>query len=166
MHDADKVAVCKDFLKEGKCGNGESCDLSHDITPERVPNCLHYAKGHCAKADCVYTHSEAAPSAPVCEAFGFCGFCEKGANCANRHVFECPDFANTGVCRNKRCKLQHRERASVLRSISKPDEVMEDVSSDEGAVDSDDVDSDDVAELIEADSDDSDFENPKDFLPV
>ncbi|KAJ6446030.1 CCCH zinc finger protein [Purpureocillium lavendulum] len=167
MHDPHKVAVCKDFLKEGKCANGESCDLSHELTPQRVPDCLHFAKGYCAKPDCVFTHSKAAPSAPVCEAFGFCGYCEKGAECSDRHVFECPDFSNTGVCKNKKCKLLHRERASVLRTnTAAADEDMDDVSSDEGSVDSDDVDSDDVAEFIEADSDDSDYENPKDFLPI
>ncbi|KAH0595987.1 hypothetical protein MHUMG1_06537 [Metarhizium humberi] len=161
------VAVCKDFLKDGKCPNGESCDLSHDVSPERVPNCLHYAKGHCTKADCPYTHSRAAPGALVCEAFGFYGYCDKGASCTERHVFECPDFSNTGICKSKGCKLLHRERASVLRNQAKANDAMdEDVSSDEEAVDSDDVDSDEVAEFIEAESDDSDFENQKDFIPL
>ncbi|KAF5125500.1 Zinc finger CCCH domain-containing protein [Metarhizium anisopliae] len=162
-----RVAVCKDFLKDGKCPNGESCDLSHDVSPERVPNCLHYAKGHCTKADCPYTHSRAAPGALVCEAFGFYGYCDKGASCTERHVFECPDFSNTGICKSKGCKLLHRERASVLRNQAKANDAMdEDVSSDEEAVDSDDVDSDEVAEFIEAESDDSDFENQKDFIPL
>ncbi|KAK2593930.1 hypothetical protein QQS21_008393 [Conoideocrella luteorostrata] len=167
QHDPNKVAVCKDFLKDGKCRNGEFCDLSHDLTPERIPNCLHHAKGHCTNPECPYTHSKAAPSALVCEAFGFYGFCDKGANCTERHVFECPDFSNTGVCKTKGCKLLHRERASVLRNQTKADNAMdEDISSDEEAVDSDDVDSDEVAEFIEAESDDSDFENQKDFLPL
>jgi len=164
MHDPDKVALCKDYLKDGECARGESCDLSHSMSPERVPNCLHYAKGNCTKPDCPYTHSKALPGAPVCNAFGFYGYCEKGADCAERHVFECPDFSNTGRCRNKRCKLPHRERASVLRNQARPDEDMEDLSSDDGSVDSNDVDSDEVAEFIEADSDDSDFENSKDFI--
>ena len=166
VHDPQKVAVCKDFLKEGKCANGESCDLSHELTPERVPNCLHFAKGHCAKADCPYTHSKASPGAPVCKAFGFYGFCSNGADCTERHVFECPDFSNTGRCKNKGCKLPHRERASVLRNQSKDEDDGEDVSSDEEAAASDDVDSDAVAEFIEDDSDDSDFENAKDFIPL
>ncbi|KAH8170170.1 CCCH zinc finger protein [Sarocladium implicatum] len=165
VHDPQKVAVCKDFLK-GKCANGESCDLSHELTPERVPNCLHFAKGHCAKADCPYTHSKASPGAPVCKAFGFYGYCSNGADCTDRHVFECPDFSNTGRCKNKGCKLPHRERASVLRNQNKDEDDGEDVSSDEEAADSDDVDSDAVAEFIEADSEDSDFENSKDFIPL
>ncbi|KAH7329025.1 hypothetical protein B0I35DRAFT_473673 [Stachybotrys elegans] len=162
-HDPHKVAICKDFLKDGTCARGESCDLSHDLRPERVPNCLHYAKGHCAKADCAYTHSKSPAGAPVCADFGFYGYCDKGAECTERHVFECPDFSNTGRCKNRGCKLLHRERASVLR---RADEAGEDVSSDEEA-DSDDVDSDEVAEFIEADSDsDTETEGPKSFLPI
>ncbi|KAF5003794.1 hypothetical protein FDECE_9689 [Fusarium decemcellulare] len=167
LHDPNKVALCKDFLKEGRCANGESCDLSHDMTPERTPNCLHFAKGHCAKADCPYTHSKASPGASVCRDFGFNGYCTKGADCTERHVFECPDFSNTGRCKVKGCKLPHRERASVLRNQAKADdEPMEDVSSDDEAADSDDVDSDEVAEFIDADSDCSDFEEQRDFLSI
>ncbi|KAF4512580.1 hypothetical protein G6O67_001700 [Ophiocordyceps sinensis] len=166
QHDPAKVTACRDFLKEGKCADGESCDLSHDLSPQRVPNCVHFAKGNCAKPDCLYTHSQAAPGAPVCEAFGFCGYCEKGASCTERHVFECPDFSNTGSCKIKGCKLLHRERASVLRAHGKQGEPEGDVSSEDEADDSDDVDSDEVAELIEAESDDSLDEKNKDFLPI
>lgn len=163
-HDPNKVALCKDFMKEGKCVHGESCDLSHDMTPERTPNCLHFAKGHCTKPDCPFTHSQAPPSAPVCRGFGIYGYCEKGADCKERHVFECPDFSNTGRCKNKGCKLLHRERASVLRNQA--NNTMEDVSSEDEAEDSDDVDSDAVAEFIEADSDDSDLEDKMDFISL
>ncbi|KPM34872.1 hypothetical protein AK830_g11709 [Neonectria ditissima] len=166
MHDPNKVALCKEYLKEGHCANGESCDLSHDVTPERVPNCVHFAKGYCTKSDCPYTHSKASPGALVCRAFGFNGYCEKGADCTERHVFECPDFSNTGSCKVKGCKLLHRERASVLRHQAKTDETMEDVSSEDEAADSDDVDSDEVAEFIDADSDGSDFEDHKDFISL
>ncbi|RKL01531.1 hypothetical protein BFJ68_g12315 [Fusarium oxysporum] len=167
IHDPNKVALCKDILKDGQCVNGESCDLSHDMTPERTPNCLHYAKGHCAKADCPYTHSKASPAAPVCRNFGFNGYCEMGAECTDRHVFECPDFSNTGRCKVKGCKLPHRERASVLRNkTNAAGEPLGDISSDDEAADSDDVDSDEVAEFIDADSDLSDFEEQKDFLSI
>lgn len=50
---------------------------------------------------------------------------------------------------------------------AKADSAMdEDISSDEEPIDSDDVDSDDLAKYIEAESDDSDFENAKDFIPL
>ena len=164
-HDPIKVALCKDILKGGACPQGDACDLSHKMTPERVPNCLHFAKGNCAKAVCPFTHSKASPSAPVCQDFGFLGYCNKGADCTERHVFECPNFSNTGKCNIRGCKLLHRERASMLRDQTRDDQ-MEDVSSDDDAADSDDVDSDDVAEFIEADSDASDIESHQDFIRV
>lgn len=140
------------------------------MTPERVPNCLHYAKGNCAKAECPYTHSKALPSALVCKPFGIYGYCEKGADCEERHVFECPDFSNTGKCNNKGCKLLHRERASVLRNKQNAEDAAdgeEDVSSDdEETGNSDDVDSDEVAEFIDADSEASDVEDRQDFISL
>lgn len=157
--------MCKEFLKEGKCAQGEACDLSHELGPERVPNCLHYAKGNCAKANCQYTHSKAPPGAPVCRAFGRLGYCAKGADCDERHVFECPDFSNTGRCKTRGCKLLHRERASVLRVQARGDESMDDVSSDDDGA-SDDVDSDEVAEFIDADSEVSDTDEWQDFIAV
>lgn len=102
----------------------------------------------------------------MCAAFGFCGYCDKGADCTDRHVFECPDFSNTGLCKTRGCKLLHRERASVLRNQAKQRDETQDVSSEDESVDSDDVDSDEVAEFLEGDDDDSDFDNIKDYLPL
>ncbi|TEA19313.1 Zinc finger CCCH domain-containing protein 7 [Colletotrichum sidae] len=100
----------------------------------------------------------------VCRSFGLYGYCDKGDECEERHVFECPDFSNTGKCKNRSCKLLHRERASVLRKRAEGDE-MEDLSSDEEEADSDDVDSDEVEEFVnDAVGDDSDFKVQKDFI--
>ncbi|KAK5655431.1 hypothetical protein OQA88_5702 [Cercophora sp. LCS_1] len=150
VHDPDKVAICKDFLLHGECFDGDSCDLSHDPTPERTPACVHFARDSCNKSDCRYAHVKVSSGAPVCRSFGIYGYCAKGASCTGRHAFECPDFANTGVCRTKGCKLPHRERASALRKAKETsrDDDMEDFDSDAGSVDSDDVDSDEVDEFI------------------
>ncbi|KAK1758246.1 hypothetical protein QBC47DRAFT_374058 [Echria macrotheca] len=155
IHDPEKVAICRDFLQHGECPNGDVCDLSHDPTPERTPACLHYAKDSCNKADCRYAHVKVSPGAPVCRPFGLYGYCDNGANCTDRHVFECPDFSNTGVCNTKGCKLPHRERASTLRKAKEADVEMEDVSSDDDgeSVNSDDVDSDAVDEFINTEMD-------------
>ena len=174
-HNPSTVAVCKDFLQRGECANGDSCDLSHLLTPERTPTCVHFLKGNCSNTNCRFTHVKVAPSAPVCRAFGFYGYCENGIDCTDRHVFECPDFSNTGICKNKRCKLPHRERASVLRKAAaareqKPEKEEEDISSDDDdgdAVDSDDVDSDEVEEFIgEDDSLAVEFTDQKDFIQL
>lgn len=110
------MAVCKEFLIRGECRAGESCDLSHDLTAERTPSCLHFAKGNCAKSKaCRFAHIELPAGAPNCRDFGIYGYCEKGSSCRERHLVECPDFTNTGTCSAPNCKLLHRERASVLR---------------------------------------------------
>ncbi|GKT42006.1 zinc finger MIZ domain-containing protein 2 [Colletotrichum spaethianum] len=151
-------------VAQGNCANGESCDLSHDLTPQRTPTCVHFIKGNCANPNCPYAHSSVSPGALVCRSFGMYGYCDKGDECEERHVFECPDFSNTGKCKNKGCKLLHRERASVLRKRTDEDE-SEDLSSDDEPVDSDDVDSDEVEEFItDGAGDDTDFKVQKDFI--
>lgn len=152
IHDPSKVGVCKTFLLKGECPNGDSCDLSHDLTPERIPNCLHFAKGNCSNPDCRYTHVRVSPTALVCHSFGTYGYCDKGTTCTERHVHECPEFSNTGTCTTKGCKLPHRIKASVIRKNaaagdSSAGDQSSDVSSDEeDEIDSDDVDSDVIDE--------------------
>ncbi|KAJ0347179.1 hypothetical protein KNSL1_006697 [Colletotrichum chrysophilum] len=164
QHDASKVAVCRELLHKGTCAHEESCDLSHDLIPQRTPTCVHFIKGNCANPNCPYAHSSVSPGALVCRSFGMYGYCDKGEKCEERHVFECPDFSNTGKCKTKGCKLLHRERASVLRKRT-DDNEMEDLSSDEESADSDDVDSDEVEEFInDPVGDDSDFRVQKDFI--
>ncbi|KAG8159095.1 hypothetical protein KVR01_010756 [Diaporthe batatas] len=107
----------------------------------------------------------------VCQSFGIYGYCDKGISCSDRHVFECPDFSNTGVCKTKGCKLTHRERASVLRKANAAleqnasEDCEGDLSSDDdnNSVSSDDVDSDEVEEFI-GEEDPTDFD--KDFISL
>ncbi|KAI5868685.1 hypothetical protein GGS23DRAFT_592441 [Durotheca rogersii] len=172
LHDVSKTAICRDYLVKGACLRGEDCDLSHDVTKERTPLCLHFAKGNCHNPSCSYVHAEHSPTDPVCRSFGIYGYCERGAQCADRHVFECPDFSNTGVCKLKGCKRPHIERASVLRKTNNrpSSEEMEDLSSDDedAAADSDDIDSDEVEEFIGRDGDDNDldFAEQKDYIEL
>ncbi|KAM5453321.1 hypothetical protein McanCB49686_004905 [Microsporum canis] len=79
----------------------------------------------------------------------------KGATCEERHVHECPDYANTGNCGNKKCSLPHVDRAGQIRKFtnqvdnSTEADSEEDISSDEEVydeIDSDDIDSDDLEE--------------------
>ena len=169
------MAICKDFLQTGSCSAGDSCDLSHDTTPERVPACVHFLRGKCSNDQCRYAHVRVNPSAPVCRAFATLGFCDKGATCTERHVFECPDYAGTGSCNNKKCRLPHVDRAGQLRKmdasgpaasnnknnkrgvvssvVAQEDhgEGESDLSSEEDEADSDDIDSDGLAEEEEDD---------------
>lgn len=157
-HDINKIAICPHFLR-GHCAAGEECNLSHDPTPNRVPLCIHFNRGNCTKEDCHYSHIRPDPSAPVCRPFGTLGYCEKGAECNDRHVSECPDYANTGNCRAVDCRLPHvdtvanKRRAEAAKATGRKSitngEDDSDLSSDEEdhqAIDSDDVDSDDLDE--------------------
>lgn len=156
---------------------GDACDLSHDMTPQRMPTCLHFLRDQCTNPNCKYGHAKIAPGAPVCRSFGLYGYCEKGAACPERHAFECPDFSNTGVCKTKGCKLLHREKASVqrkqnnngFRGVADDDDTMEDVDSDDDdddgeSVSSNDVDSDEIDEFIGPEDDGLDFEQQKDYI--
>ena len=126
---------------------------------------MHFAKGNCSKDDCPYSHVRVSPGAPVCRSFGIYGYCEKGASCNERHVHECPDFSNTGVCNTKGCKLPHKLKASTLRKNAaageNAGEESSDLSSDEEGegIDSDDVDSDDL-EFLGGDDGEEDHDIP------
>lgn len=74
-------------------------------------------------------------------------------------MHECPDYANTGVCKKKHCRLPHVDRAGQIRKNAGPKEGEGDDESDASSeeeefdeIGSDDVDSDylsDEGELIE-----------------
>jgi hypothetical protein len=51
----------------------------------------------------------------VCRDFAVLGYCEAGIECSKQHVRECPDFAESGQCPNKFCKLPHVIRANRAR---------------------------------------------------
>ena len=86
------------------------------------------------------------------------GYCENGLECGDRHVIECPDYANTGTCRDANCRLPHvdtvanKRRAEAIKAAGRQgspsaNEETSDLSSDEEdyqAIDSEDVDSDDL----------------------
>ncbi|EME89224.1 uncharacterized protein MYCFIDRAFT_23661, partial [Pseudocercospora fijiensis CIRAD86] len=116
----EKVAICKDFLYKS-CPAGVNCDLSHEPSYERVPACTHFLRGNCTKTACLYPHVNVSFDAPVCRPFATLGFCSKGVSCGDRHVFECPDYANAGHCANikkGKCPLPHIDRAGTLRKAA------------------------------------------------
>ncbi|KAF2404007.1 hypothetical protein EJ06DRAFT_527586 [Trichodelitschia bisporula] len=132
----------------GTCTAGAACDLSHDPTPNRVPACVHFLRGNCNNDSCRYAHVKASPSALICRPFATMGYCKKGAKCQERHLFECPDYAEHGECKTQGCRLPHVDRANQLRrkaarSSLSPELTSDNDSEDEGAVDSSgDVDMD------------------------
>ncbi|GJE91166.1 hypothetical protein PsYK624_073150 [Phanerochaete sordida] len=116
QHDPSKIAICWPFL-QGNCPHTAStCPLSHDPTPERTPLCVHFAnQGRCTRANCPFPHVRVGAREGVCRDFAVLGYCEKGLDCAQQHVRECPDFAEKGICTTKGCKLPHVIRANRNR---------------------------------------------------
>ena len=71
-----------------------------------MPHCLHFP--YCTRGDaCLYSHVHVSPTAKVCKDFVLLGWCERGLECKERHVWECPDFSEKGTCKRKGCKLPH-----------------------------------------------------------
>ncbi|KAF9699776.1 hypothetical protein EKO04_002211 [Ascochyta lentis] len=116
IHDPNKQALCKRWLFKNDCNRGDHCSLSHEPTSHNVPTCLHFQEGRCTNEDCRFAHIRVNPAAQICDAFGRLGYCEKGAECADLHAYECPDFANKGECiRGDKCPHRHVLRASRMR---------------------------------------------------
>ncbi len=94
LHDPEKVAVCRAFLK-GACrgkgdldgGRGSSCLLSHKVEQEKMPTCAFFLKGACTKDDCPYSHVKVNAKARACPDF-LKGWCPRGAACTLKHTHE------------------------------------------------------------------------------
>ncbi|KAF1814051.1 hypothetical protein P152DRAFT_433761 [Eremomyces bilateralis CBS 781.70] len=171
IHDASKVAICKTFLHKGECPEGDACDLSHEPTAHRVPLCVHFLRGNCSNQNCPYSHVKPAPGAPVCRPFATIGYCEKGAECPERHVHECPDYANTGTCSNPRCRLPHPDRAGQIRKAAAAASSSNASTDTPRSSDSDDdVDSDGVTEDLTmfdvGDGTGQEMRQQQDYIPV
>lgn len=121
QHDPNKIAICWSFL-HGNCSSTvETCNLSHDPTPERTPLCVHFANnGRCTRENCPFPHVRVGQRRGVCRDFAVLGYCAKGLDCEMQHVRECPDFAEKGICSTKGCKLPHVIRANRNRKPPVP----------------------------------------------
>ncbi|KAF7310001.1 hypothetical protein MIND_00372900 [Mycena indigotica] len=119
LHDPAKIAICWKFL-QGNCANtAETCNLSHDPTPQRTPLCLHFLNnGRCTREACLFPHVNVGARQGVCRDFAVLGYCERGLDCDKQHVRECPDFAERGECATPRCKLPHVIRANRNRQAT------------------------------------------------
>ncbi len=137
-HDPTRVAICPQYLRD-KCDRGAFCNLSHEARPERVPTCIHFLHGSCSNDACRYAHVHVNAAAPVCRAFALAGYCGQGSSCHDRHVRECPQFAATGKCDERGCKLPHVLRAGKtktreLKGNAKKGEEEEEEEEEEGEI--------------------------------
>ncbi|TFK29658.1 hypothetical protein FA15DRAFT_663813 [Coprinopsis marcescibilis] len=119
QHDPSKIAICWNFLQDNCPSTAETCQLSHDPTPERTPLCVHFLnKGRCTRGGCLFPHVNVGKREGICRDFAVLGYCEKGFDCDKQHVRECPDFAENGTCSTKGCKLPHVIRANRGRKAA------------------------------------------------
>lgn len=145
IHDIHRTAICQSVLRGVKCSAGDDCDLTHESSSQVAPTCLHFQRGKCIKHSCPYSHAPVDPSAPLCRAFAYLGYCEQGSSCGQRHLRECPDYTSGSGCRSKHCALPHVDRASQMRrnaanSSGNPSEMdVDDISSPEAT--DEDIDS-------------------------
>ncbi|KAJ3822132.1 hypothetical protein F5880DRAFT_1720545 [Lentinula raphanica] len=139
QHDSSKIAICWNFLQDNCPNNADTCNLSHDPTPERTPLCLHFLnKGRCTRPNCLFPHVNVGARQGICRDFAVLGYCGKGLDCDKQHVRECPDFAEKGTCSTKGCKLPHVIRANRNRkpaSNSVPSSQSSAAITDPGSVD-------------------------------
>jgi len=119
QHDPSKIAICWNFLQDQCPNSAETCNLSHESTPQRTPLCLHFLnKGRCTREKCPFPHVNVGQRQGVCRDFAVLGYCERGLDCDRQHVRECPDFAEKGSCGTKGCKLPHVIRANRNRKVA------------------------------------------------
>ena len=119
QHDPSKIAICWSFLQDQCPNSAETCNLSHEPTPQRTPLCLHFLnKGRCTREKCPFPHVNVGQRLGVCRDFAVLGYCEQGLDCDRQHVRECPDFAEKGSCGTKGCKLPHVIRANRNRKVA------------------------------------------------
>uniref|UniRef100_A0A8H7XTA1 C3H1-type domain-containing protein n=1 Tax=Psilocybe cubensis TaxID=181762 RepID=A0A8H7XTA1_PSICU len=119
QHDPAKIAICWNFLQDNCNKTAETCNLSHEPTPERTPLCVHFLnKGRCTRDKCPFPHVNVGQRTGVCRDFAVLGYCERGLDCDRQHVRECPDFAEKGTCGTAGCKLPHVIRANRNRKVA------------------------------------------------
>ncbi|KAF9561213.1 hypothetical protein CPC08DRAFT_439709 [Agrocybe pediades] len=121
QHDPAKIAICWNFLQDNCSKTAETCNLSHEPTPERTPLCVHFLNnGRCTREKCPFPHVNVGQREGICRDFAVLGYCERGLECDRQHVRECPDFAENGTCSTKGCKLPHVIRANRNRKLAAP----------------------------------------------
>ncbi|KAF9454271.1 hypothetical protein P691DRAFT_642080, partial [Macrolepiota fuliginosa MF-IS2] len=114
QHDPNQIAICWKFMQGDCAKTADTCNLSHNPTPERTPLCVHFLnRGRCTKEKCLFPHVNVGTKEGVCKDFAVLGYCKRGIECEKNHVRECPEFEETGECRTKGCKLPHVIKASA-----------------------------------------------------
>jgi len=120
IHDTNQQALCKPFLFGDQCSKGDICRLSHHPTVNNTPTCRYYRDGRCNKSSCHFAHVDVEEYAQVCDGFGRLGYCVRGDDCKQLHVYECPSFSNSGSCAaGNFCRLRHIVQAERMKAAGR-----------------------------------------------
>lgn len=85
IHDSRKLSICRAFLKD-KCEKADECLLSHQLSTDKMPDCVHFQTDTCLRENCPYRHVKVAQDSIVCKYFSK-GYCPEGQKCSYRHEF-------------------------------------------------------------------------------
>lgn len=115
MHSREHRALCRSFVSNKCPHTDESCRLSHQANQFNAPACKFFMSGYCSKPKCPFGHVKVAEDAKICRPFAIVGWCDEGALCKYRHVYECPDFIDYGEAHSPtKCGLSHRKQKRIF----------------------------------------------------
>ncbi|GEQ70261.1 hypothetical protein JCM33374_g3937 [Metschnikowia sp. JCM 33374] len=128
IHDLSHMALCRQYLA-GRCMGG-NCVLSHEATEFNTPICRYHFQDRCVNTNCRFSHKlppmahDKNVSIRTCRPFAVGGWCVRGSLCPFSHLYNCPDYEETGQCpRGTSCSLTHNVTRRVQRMIAEPTEV-------------------------------------------
>jgi len=108
-----QVALCRANLRTECPKPASECEFSHDIDPNRMPECGLFLRGLCFDPNCRYLHVKKAQDAPDCDEFKN-SWCPLGAQCPKRHY-----VAPVTVDRKR-----EREESVSVEPMEDEDEVL------------------------------------------
>ncbi len=76
--------MCRLFLRDECPKTSGTCNLSHELDPNRTPECGLFLRQLCTDPACKYLHVKKSSTAEDCELFRK-SWCPEGVNCAKRH---------------------------------------------------------------------------------
>ena len=76
--------MCRLFLRKECPRSSVECELSHDVDPNRTPECGLFLRGMCIDTNCGYLHVKKPTGAAECVDF-LTSWCSLGSSCPKRH---------------------------------------------------------------------------------
>ncbi|GAB6023308.1 Zinc finger CCCH domain-containing protein 3 [Chamberlinius hualienensis] len=118
IHDSDKIAICKRFLR-GEC-KVDKCPYAHNHCRSKMPTCNFFILGTCHNGEkCNYSHVNVGRDAEICSDF-LNGYCASNDKCKKWHYSRCNEFESKGYCNREKCPLLHKARVTETTSTPNP----------------------------------------------